>query len=249
MAEEIGYGYNDDNPSIGGLSFGLNSGNTRMTKFEFNPNGGKDGTEADCLDIVFTVDTKEIFYRIFPIKRIYSSKGQQITDKTDPEYPAALSKAIKEFNGNITHILSAFISKDALKQLFNVPIKDFKQFIEVAKSGLPPDFDKVILDIFGQYQYTISGDNDKTFVRLPTKVKHGKWICRHIAPVGEWKKSTANGLKYIDDENNVHPFERTSWFMSSNYANQQTLAGLDTIPNVAGNSPGTNPEPNKTIWE
>jgi hypothetical protein len=242
MSDTINYGYEDDNQAqVDGLSFGLNSGITRLVKFEFNPNGGADGATQDALDVVFEIGGREISYRMFPVNKAFDKEGNEITDVKHP----AMKKAFKEFNATIVHILSAFVSKDTIKTAFSAPINNFKQFCDVAKAVLPADFNTIILDVFGQYQWQITGDNDKTYVRLPSPrhIKYGKWVCKHIPPAGgEWKQVRLNGgLQYKDGNGNTHPFKRNKWFMSSNFAEQQSSEVI--IPETAGTDTGT------TDWE
>jgi hypothetical protein len=222
-----GYGYEDDNVEIGGsLQFGLNSGITKMKSFDFNPNAGKDGSAGEALDIIFDVDGKEIRYRIFPIMKAFE-KNEEITDRRHP----AFVKAVKEFNANITHILSTFVTKDVIKAAFSRPISSFSEFVNICKNLLPNGFENEILDIFGEYQWTITGDNNRTFIKIPKKVKHGKWLCKHIAPEEKWTEvRLGSKLTYLDKNNNKHPFERSSWFMDSNYANLQKEGGLEDAP-------------------
>ena len=250
MSEEAmntGYGYESDKPATGArIKFGLNSGVTRMVKFEYNDKAGKDGTDGEALDIVFSIDGNETSYRLFPVTRAYDDKNNIIEDVRHP----AFIKARKDFNANMTHILKAFISEEDLKKAFSQPIENFKRFCEVAKAALPPNFDKMILDVFGQYQYSITGDNDRTWIRLPKNVKHGRWICRHIpAKSGVWKEIRPNdNLKYVDIvknetgeiiEENYHPFTRTEWYMNSNFANQITEE--NAIDNATGVSSSEQP--------
>lgn len=224
------YGYEEDSPSTGArIKFGLNSGVTRMVKFEYNDKAGKDGGDGEALDIVFSIDGRETTYRMFPVTRAYDNENNTVED---PRHPAFV-KAQKDFNANITHILKAFVTGEELQKAFSEPIDSFKRFCEVAKAVLPQGFENIKLDVFGQYQYQIAGDNDRTWIRLPKNVRHGRWICRHIPPKsGEWKEMRLNGgLKYADivkDEKGevveeiYHPFVRSEWFMNSNFANQQT---------------------------
>ena len=230
MANNI-YGYIDDDSMTSNepsLVFGLNHGVTKLIKWEWNPNGGKDGAEQEALDIVFDINGKEISYRQFPLTRAYDSNNNEVTD---PSHPAFI-KAIKEFNSNIVHILSALVPKEQIKQALSQPMSNFKQFCQVTASILPSDYKTRVLDVFGQYQWQVTGDNNRTYVRLPKNVKHGKWICATVTPVGEWKEDrSGGGLKYVDNDGNIHPFKRTKWFMSSNFATQQT-EDLDDVPEV-----------------
>ena len=238
---EFGYGYEDDNPSIGGgLTFGLMAGVSILTKFEFNPNGGKEGAAQEALDIAFKTSGKDISYRMFPVTKAFD-KGEEVTDVRHP----AMKQAMKDFNSIIVHVLHAFVTKDAIKTALNTgPITSFQQFCSVARSILPQDFDKKPLDLFAQWQWVISGDNDKTYLRLPKNMKHGKWVCAHIPPEGgQWNEVRLNGaLKYRDEKNHIHPFQRTKWFMDSRFAEQQGDETLDNI-DPGAHETGTTPTP------
>ena len=236
---EFGYGYvDDDQGSGGGLNFGLNAGGTQLIKFEFNPNGGKDGAPQECLDVVFNVDGRDISYRMFPVTKAFDKREEV----TDPRHPA-MKQAVKDFNSVIVHILHAFVPKEAIKTALSSPITNFQQFCSVTRSILPADFDKKTLDIFAQWQWVISGDNEKTYLRLPKNMKHGKWLCAHVSPSGgNWKEVRLNGgLKYQDDAGTEHPFSRTKWFMESNFAEQQgdVIDDIDTSAHTTGDGSAT----------
>lgn len=242
------YGYEDDGgQQSGGLSFGLNAGVTNMVKFEFNPNGGKDGAEGEALDVVFNINGKDVSYRMFPVTKTFDKNNVEITDPRHPE----MKRAMKEFNAVIVHILHAFVSKETLKVALGVPIGSFKQFCNVATNVLPKNFNEVNLDIFAQWQWQLTGDNNKTYLRLPKNMKHGKWVCPHIPPVGgEWEELRLNGaLSYKDTDGNKHPFSRQKWFMESNFAEQQAEdEGLESI-DTGAHTTGTGTEVSSTEWE
>jgi len=237
------YGFEDDkSQSGGGLGFGLNAGVTSMKTFEFNPNGGKDGAEQEALDVVFNVDGRDISYRMFPVTKAFDNN----VEVTDVRHPAMV-QAVKDFNSIIVHILHAFVEKDAIKLALSVPIASFKQFCTIARSILPTNFDTKQLDIFAQWQWSITGDNDKTYPRLPKNMKHGKWLCAHIPPAsGQWEEIRLNGkLTYKSPTKDVdgrvistatHPFSRTKWFMESNFATQQSDESLDDIVSSANSA-------------
>jgi len=197
------YGFADDSSEQGGgMVFGLNAGVTRMVKFEFTANGGKDGAAQEALDIVFNISGKDVSYRMFPITKTYGDNNEEITDFAHP----AMKKAIKEFNAVIVHILHTFVPKETIRTALSVPINGFKQFCDIAANILPKDFDKTPLDIFTQWQWQITGDNTKTYLRLPKNMKHGKWLARHVVPAGgEWTEVKLNGsLAYQDGEGKKH---------------------------------------------
>ena len=244
MSQET-YGYSDDTSNSGpALNFGLNSGVARMTHFAFNPNGGKEGTPQEVLDVKFEVNGKEVNYRLFPIEKAFIKGGGETTDPSHE----AFKSAIQEFNASVVHILKAFVPVEMIKQALSVPIANFAQFCNVTTNILPTDFRNKRLDIFGQWQWQMTGENTVTFTNIPKNVKHGKWLCAHIPPVGQWVESKLNGgLAYIDSENHSHPFSRNKWFMDSNFARQQREDSLsDVTPNVTA-SPASSAS-NTTDW-
>ena len=249
MANEI-YGYIDDDSmesSGSTLVFGLNAGVTHMVKFEYNANAGKDGTAQDALDVVFNVDGKDISYRIFPVTKAFDKSGNEVTDPTHPSF----KQALRDFNSTIVHILHAFVEKEVIKQALGVPVANFKEFCIRAASVLPPNYKTVDLDIFAQYQWQISGDNTRTYLRFPKNLKHGKWLCAAVQPVGEWKETRpGGGLAYKDDSGNEHPFKRKKWFMTSNFAamqEEEPETDISDIPDI-GSAPVN--EANSTVqWD
>ncbi len=231
----INYGYQDDASNAGGgLQFGLNAGVTNMIKFEFNPNGGADGAAQEALDVVFNVSERDVSYRMFPVTKAFVEGGEEVSDLRHP----AMRKAIQEFNAVVVHILKAFVDEAAIKTALTVPITSFQQFCSVAKAILPTRFETINLDIFAQWQWIITGDNDKTYLRLPKNMKHGKWLIRHVQPVGgQWKELRLNDtLAYEDGEGNKHPFTRQKWFMTNKFATQQKEEG---IPDAFGSATHT----------
>ena len=243
------YGFEDDKSQQGGgLNFGLNAGVTFMKTFQFNPNGGKDGAEQEALDIVFNVDGRDVSYRMFPVTKAYDNN----VEVTDVRHPA-MKQAIKDFNSIVVHVLHAFVKIDDIKTALSIPISSFKQFCDITKNILPSNFSNKQLDIFAQWQWSITGDNDKTYPRLPKNMKHGKWLCAHLPPLnGKWDKVELNGkLAYksngVDAEGKPitlrHPFSRTKWFMDSNFAEQQkdeSLEDVDTGAHTTGTTENQN---------
>lgn len=233
-----GYGYSDDNVNQGSsFSFGLNSGLAKMVKFEYNPNGGKDGAEQECIDIAFDINGKIVSYRQFPVtKAFYKEKNSnEQKEVTDPKHPA-MQEAFNVFNALMTHIMSCFVEREEyVKKLSEKPIKSFKEFCKVLMDMLPKNFDEIPLDIFMQYQYKIKGEATMTYLEIPKNLKQGRFLCKHIPPVGEWKAikkenpvdADKNALYYKDAANNIHPFVRSGWFMNQPYAKQQKEETID----------------------
>lgn len=231
MAEQIkkvGFGVGTDDVKVGNsLKFGGNFGNTRMTKFEFNPNSGKDGAPMEALDIVFTIENVDKSYRMFPPSsesKVYSKekgKTKEVLEVGTDAWKIGFNELMEDFNDRVTHIMKCFVDEDTLKKALSVEIPNFKAFCLILTKLLPTDYKSKLLDIFLQWQWRITGTNDKTYLEIPTKLKYGKFLVPAETPVGEWKEDRKDGLHYIDDNGNRHTFGRNNWFMESEYANQQ----------------------------
>lgn len=230
--EVAGYGYIDDEEQVGGgsnLSFGLNAGTCFMTKFEGINNAGKDGAEGIALEIIFTINGTPKSYRLFPVTKAFIDKKDGGGETEDPRHPA-MKEAFKDFNAIMTHILHCFVPREDIVTAFGVPISSFQQYCNIAKGLLPTNYAQIPLDIFLEYQWQVNGENTITFLQIPKKMKHGKWLCKAIPPVdGEWteirkedpKDNDNTALIYKDGANNVHPITRNGWYVKSNFANQQ----------------------------
>lgn len=236
-----GYGYQTDDQQVATnpFVFGLNAGKTFLTKFEYIPNGGKDGTEQDALDIVFNINGTDRSYRLFPIAKAFLAGGGETTDPSTPEF----QEALKDTNAKVTHILHSFMPSEAIQAGFSKPISSFKEFVQIAMSMLPTDFATRPLDIFMQYQWQLKGDQKRAFLEIPSKMKYGKWLCPAVP--GNWteqradvassivtdpkkiQEATTRALWYTDDNSNEHPFSKNGWFMLSNFANQLTAGGSE----------------------
>ena len=229
-ASVAGYGYASDEQKISPFNFGGNFGVTRLKKFEWIPNGGKDGAEQEALDIVFEINGTEKNYRMFPVVKAFDKNNQEVTDPTAPE----MQDAMIDFNARITHILHAFLDADTIKAGFARPIANFKEFCQIAMSLLPKNFNEKPLDIFMQYQWNLKEGQERTYLDIPNKMKQGKWLCAAVP--GKWTKNIVENpsddvkkaLWYTNEEGAEHPFFKNGWFMNSNYAKQQTTQGAGT---------------------
>lgn len=233
MTENITYGYADDTESSGGSSFefGLNQNVCKLIKFEWTPNGGAQGAEQEALDIVFNVNGKEKGFRQFPITRAYDKEGNEVTDPSHD----AMKLATRQFSQKVVHILSCFVSKEIIETALNVPISGFKQFCDIAQALLPQDFSNVSLDCFMQYQWSVSQDQNRTYLEFPKNMKHGKWLCP--ATTATYRKiqvenpadSNRNALYWVTEDGIKHPFTRTGWYMNSAFANQYVDEDAATV--------------------
>lgn len=228
-----GYGYDEsEGPESSSFIFGLNSGNILLTKFEFNANGGKDGAEAECLDIVFSIDGREKSARKFAISKAFAKDPvtKMQIEVTDPNHPA-FKLAQNELSAILVHIVGCFVPKEKIKEALSVQIQSFKHYCHILATLLPSNFATIKLDAFAQWQWQISGEATRTFLEFPKNMKHGRWLAVHVPPVGSWEKQqklnagdSETALRYVDADGNVHPFTRNGWFMASNFATMQKEA-------------------------
>lgn len=243
----LGYGYETDEVKVSNLSFGLNE-NTKMTKFQYIPNGGKDGAEQDALDIVFNINGTDKSYRMFPITKVYV-KGEPVEDQSHP----AFVDAFRDFNARIIHILHAFVEDKKIRQALARKTSDFKSYISALASVLPPDFAEKDLHIFLQYQWQPSSGQTKTYLEIPTKMKQGPWLTPAIP--GKWEErraekfndKTTKALWYVnvdgtpDEKGNLpeHLFTKNGWFLSNPYGIQQGSSSVNTTSSGSSLSAAT----------
>lgn len=253
MANEsnsMGYGYVDDEEGLSkqaNFGFGLTQKNVFITKFEYIMNGGKDGAEGEALDIVVNINGTEKSMRKFPVTKAFKKgTNEEVTDPRSSE----MQQAFKDLNTTLTHIMHCFVAKDDLAVALGVPINGFKDYCRILVGLMPKDFATRNLDIFMQWQWQISGENNTTFLEIPKTMKHGRWLSPAVRPFAAdgintdpdgWKESRVDSpedtnpkaLRYIDAAGNEHPFFRNGWYMNSNFASQQKVDdGYSNAPAV-----------------
>jgi hypothetical protein len=241
QVSKIGFGYVDDTDeklkSRSGGSFGLNQ--ALLTKFEYNPNAGKDGTAANAIDIVFQVGDREFNSRIYETTKVYDKNSNEITDVNSKEYIDAYNADWTQKNAVIVHILKAFRTDAEVKQAFSAPIADFASFANIAQSLLPDGFNTKPLDVFLEYQWSISDGQDRTYLQLPRNMKGGYFVVP--AQPGTWKEEIAEdgSLSYKNESGAEHPFKRDKNFMEGPKANQQKEGEELPAPGSASGGAGS----------
>ncbi len=233
------YGYADDSSKRGDFTFGLNQ-RVKMTKFEYNSQGGAGNTEGDCIDVEFSKGDSHMRMRLFPVTKAFEGK----TEITDPKHPA-FQAAIGLLNSTITHILSRFIDKDELKKAFATPIASFKQYANISAALLPKNFSEIDLDLFLQYEWQLSGNNEITFLQIPKNFKQGPWLA--VSEEGTFTQvrkenpdnTDQNALTYVNEEGVVHSIKRNGWFVNSNFATQQRAESSGFSNSSASSTTGT----------
>ena len=235
------YGYQDSGdlaPGKQGGKFGLNTG-AFVTKFEFNPNAGKDNAAAEAIDFTVQVGEREYRHRFFPITKVFAKEGGEITDVSSEAYKEAFKKELDQFNAVIGDIVACFVSRENLKIALATPIPSFKDFANIVTRLVQatPNWQKKPVDVFLQYQWSPSGDNDKTYLELPKNVKHGSFIVASEG-VGFKEIKTPTSLKYVKEDGTEHTFKRGEWFLESAFANQVNLTGAASMNSTATASTG-----------
>lgn len=221
------YGYTDSEslaPGKQGGKFGLNSG-AHVTKFEYNPNAGAGGAQQDAIDFTVQIDAREYRLRFFPVSKVYAKEGGEITDTTSDEYKEALKKETAQLSATLSDIVKCFVDEATLKTALATPIASFKNYAEILQRLVQstPSWHMVPVDVFLQYQWKPSGDNDKTYLELPKNVKHGLFITKSLGQ--DYKEVRTNtSLSYVNDLGDKHPFKRGEWFLGSAYANPVDLS-------------------------
>lgn len=255
MVENYSWGYVDDKDESlkgsGGFGkFGLNS-DVRVTKFEYNPNAGKDNALADAIDIEVTIGDSVQRRRIYDITRVYDNKGNEI-GPNDPDYQTIFNKNMTQNQAVLIHFAHALgVTKEQLVTKFNaLKPNNFVSWSQCVISCLPPNFSQIPVDIFLEYQWNISAGQSQTYLEIPKNMKGGNFVCPYVKPVGSWNEQKSwidsntgkqqSGLSYIDDSGNRHPFTRNDNYMNSNKAIQQKVDDAFNNSNALNdiNTPG-----------
>lgn len=237
----MAYGYND---SVGGSSsktFGLNQ-HVKMVDFMWTNTAGKEGAEMEAIiaQFLFPGDDKPMKYYIFPVRKaFYKEKEGGILVKketTDPKHPEFV-KAEDRVSATITMIMKAYCNDEKIENAIkNAKPTSFAEYAKCLTSILPKNYSDIEVDIFLQWQYSMR-DGKMTYLEIPSNTMSGRFICAHMKANGEWKEErTISGMKYVDDNGNIHPFTRSANFMLSTNSKQQKMeddvSGFANTPNA-----------------
>ena len=223
----MNYGYQESQdlgPGKQGGSFGLNTG-ANITKFEYNPNSGQDGSLQDAIDLTVQVGEREYRLRFFPIAKAWAKGGGEITDTKLPEYQVSIDEQVSQLNATLSDIVKCFVDSETLKQALSVQINSFKNYAQILERLVQgtPNWNKQLVDVFLQYQWVPSEGKDKTYLELPKNVKQGIFICKSLG--GDFKEErTDTNLRYVNAKGEYHIFKRGKWFLESAYANPVDLS-------------------------
>lgn len=219
---------NDQSLLAGGNGqFGLNQ-NCHLVKLEYNPNGGKDGTPTEAIDVTIEIDGKEYNMRMFVPNGTLKS-GNKDVNPGDPEYAKAYNNAMTQIVAVVKHIMKA-IGIDETVINNNSHANSISEWMRKMQNLIPATFNTIPLDVFLEYQWNIKEGQTKTYPTLPTNMKGGRFVCAHMNPVGSWKPviESDGSLHYEDNNKNVHQFMRTASFMNSNKGKQQVVEEVTT---------------------
>lgn len=212
---------------------GLNT-NCKLVDIVYNPNGGAGGSALDVLDVNIQVGEFTYKTRIFDLDptKVYH-KGALIP-KTHPEYEKEFGKIQRNFTGYLSDLMACFLPAPKIQEIFQTnPITSFKQYAQLVEKVIKsnPLWNTVDLDVFLQYQNTMSNGKTMTYLELPRNNKHGRVFAPTINGV-TWKEQIdERGLKYLGEVTDpnvllsspVHCFKRAPYFLDMNFWNQQKL--------------------------
>lgn len=252
--EKTAWGFQNDNDdslkSKTGGKFGLN--NAFITKFEYNPNAGKDESAADAIDITVAVGDKEYRARIYDITGDLYKDDNKITPE-EPGYVELYNAEKKQREAVIVHTVKAFgVTEDQIRTaLQNGNVTNFATWATAMCSLKGAGFETKPVDVFLEYQWTIQEGQKRTYLQLPKNMKGGRFLAPAIAPQGAWEAITGeDGLQYVDAAKNEHPFSRSKNYMDSYKAIQQ-IEGEDDAPAMgapAGDAAGAGTTAAKSTW-
>lgn len=238
-----GYGFVSDSDeslkSKTGGKFGGNFGSGLLTKFAYNPNVAKEGEPArEAIEIVVQIGDNKYQDWISPITKVYDKNNVVLTDPTKPEYIKGYNEAITQQNAMVIHYLKAVgVAEETLRAaLTATPIASFADYATRVCNLLPTNYATKPLDVFLEYQWNFGKKadgslNTKTFPTLPGNMKGGYFIIPAVA--GSWREEKVDGgLKYLNQNNQEHPFHRSENFMNSKKGYQQE-EGKDNAPQPA----------------
>lgn len=204
----------------GNIRFGLNIG--KITKLAFTDKAGANESPGDAVDVVVNVGGKEINSRLFDIKKVYGANSVVLTPGDDG-YEVAYAKEMNQLMGTVIHYIKATgvqqESIDAVVQAAKPTT--FAMWAKTVLGLLPNDFSTKPVDVFLHYGTKIPLGYEKAFLELPRNMKTGYFIIPSIEPVGKWNEiRDVEGLSYVDDNGNKHPFTRPVTYLDSDRAKQ-----------------------------
>ena len=237
---------NDTDESLkskSGGKFGLNQGN--ITKIEVLTNAGKDGADANAVDIFVQIGEREYRRRIYETTGALFGKNNTKVNPGEEGYDALYKDDMTQKVAVVTHAVKTVgVTTEQINSAFATPASNFLEWANKMVSLLPADYQKRPVDVFLEYQWEIAEDQDRTYPELPKNMKGGRFLNPAVKPVGKWTEVVnEEGLHYKDDAGNLHPFDRDATFMSGNKGKQQGVGAAN-----AGSALDNATEPKKSTW-
>ena len=236
---EFVYGGAEEGVQVQAFKFGLNPKCTLVSIVYNEDCRGENSTAelpVEAVDITFMIGEKEFLHRIMSPKGMY-------VDGTLSTTPENLKKALIE---NVVQpigcVLECFIDKSIIAKEWIATFPrltfNFKNLVDMFIKLLPKSFDKVLIDLFLQYEGDLREGQSRTYLKLAKNMKQGIYACTHIE--GDFKavikanpsNDDASALIYIREDGVKHRFMRNGWFMKSKFATQQQGAGGTNAPTV-----------------
>lgn len=253
---------NDEDESLkgksGGGKFGLNVGN--LVKIEFLDDAGKDKSPGNAVDIWFKVGEREYRRRLYETTgELYGKKNTRVAPGEDG-YAELYNADMTQKMAVINHAVKAVgVTGEQIAKVLATPATNFTEWCQKVLSLVPADFATKPVDGFLEYQWEIAEDQDRTYPELPKNMKGGAFLKPHVKPVGEWKEELTwttgtgddvenhEGLRYVDNGGNVHPFDRSKDFMESAKGTPQGVGAPTKAGNALNNAVATD-DAKKSTW-
>lgn len=203
------------------VTFGLNQG------YKLQSIGvvavGQAGNEKPAGVLEFVKGDSVIKKYIFSPERIFAN-GNELQPESK-EYKEQYAIQARRISAFLSELALCYMPLEVLKKHLAKPIKGFDQFILTIEKAIKavPNWNELELDIFLQYQWSIRQGSTRTFLELPsaTGTVHGHWVAKSDGKT--YKPLEGKKLIYVNEEGNKHPFQRTDWFMNSNFAKLQQI--------------------------
>lgn len=197
------------------LEFGLNNAIVESVQY-VKQEATSDREESEYLE----VKTSLVTDRIRPVTMVYDG-NEKVEDQNHPKF----KKAVEDINKKVTQLLSCFVTEDEMHAALSTPISSFKQFAEIVSELITTSQafeDKEEITIFGQYKWTKGEDDLIARVEVPKDGKHGLVFSKTYP--GKWERDeSSTGIKFKNEEGDIHPITRNAWFATSNFADSREV--------------------------
>lgn len=208
---------------------------------EFRAIPAQSGKSASAL-IKVNVEGKDFYSYVNEPEQSFTAGGKQV-NLTDQQFKEKKQDAAD----TLMHVAQVFVSKEELSKLISqdkAKAKElgqtygFYDFAKTIEQALPMNYQEKGVEVFLQWQWKCRKGYDRTFLELPSSVKHGPFMVSYQGKGYKWNLKNLDGLDYkeinkikialswVNEQGEVHPFSRSGWFMKSNYAQKQ---GTQTV--------------------